>query len=85
MGVPERSNEWESPTLDTGPSTDMQGCSLKTLGPEVPVVVLCYDLLIYFTYKLYPQPYGDILVGPRSMISKTQEDGWAYLMEKLYG
>jgi hypothetical protein len=45
MGVPEHSDEWESPKLDTGPLTSRLGYSWKKLGLEVPVViVLCFDL-----------------------------------------
>jgi hypothetical protein len=42
MGIPEHSDEWESPMLDTGPLTSRLGHSLKTLGVEVPVVVLYF-------------------------------------------
>jgi hypothetical protein len=74
MGVPERSAEWESPTLDTGPMTSRLGYSLKMLGPEVPVVVLCFDLLT----SCIPGNGGH-----SSGTSKKQEDGWAYPSERL--
>jgi hypothetical protein len=57
------------------------GYSLKTLELEVPVLaVLCY-----VTYKNVFEPCRWRDQCGTSRNSKMQEDGWAYLLEKLHG